>query len=79
MRTAIALKRQQPRSMDIVAPNASPLHSLKGGIAVITGGASGIGLAVAHAALERGLCVCSARAQPFGPAASVDWRGTPSH
>jgi hypothetical protein len=56
---------QPARGMDIAAPpNASPLGSLKGGIAVITGGASGIGLAVAHAALERGLCVCSARRRP---------------
>ena len=47
----------QRSAMDTVSPNASPLDSLKGGVCVITGGASGIGLAVAHAALERGLCV----------------------
>ena len=40
-----------------VKANASPIESLRGGIAVITGGASGIGLAVAHAALQRGLHV----------------------
>ena len=41
----------------MVSVNATPSESLKGGVAVITGGASGIGLAVAHEALGRGLHV----------------------
>ena len=43
--------------MAAASPNASSLESLRGGVAVITGGASGIGLAVAHEALQHGLHV----------------------
>jgi NAD(P)-dependent dehydrogenase (short-subunit alcohol dehydrogenase family) len=46
-----------PRPSIAARLNCHSANSLKGGVAVITGGASGIGLAVAHEALRQGLHV----------------------
>jgi hypothetical protein len=47
----------EPQESAGAAQNFNDIEALKGGIAVITGGASGIGLAVAHEALQHGLHV----------------------
>ena len=57
MNMAAGLMPQEVRSAAPVSANCNDAEALQGGIAVITGGASGIGLAVAHAALDRGLHV----------------------
>jgi hypothetical protein len=51
--------------------NAVDLELLRGGVAVITGGASGIGFALATAAVEHGLCVMMADIQAAAMTASA--------